>query len=31
MVLGKKVVIFDWELGGNSDPRDGKSLFFQTM
>ena len=24
MVLGKKVAIFDWELGGNSAPRDGQ-------
>ena len=24
MVLGKKVTIFDWELGGNSAPRDGQ-------
>ena len=24
MVLGKKVAIFDWELGRNSAPRDGQ-------
>ena len=26
MVLGKKVTIFDWEWGGNSDPREGQKM-----
>ena len=26
MVLGKKVAIFDWELGRNSAPRDGQKV-----
>ena len=26
MVLGKKVVIFDWEWGRNSAPREGQKI-----
>ena len=26
MVLGKKVAIFDWEWGRNSDPRDEQKI-----